>query len=487
MSWGDIHHMIKRRQPLVITILCACYALILRLYPTPFRTEFEEEMKGVFAQAISEAAAGGWWALLKTTAGEFSSLPLMVVAEWWSYFRQKERIMGQERLSLVPESAVDGGRTPRLAVLLAALPHILLATSMSLSSVFARVAPSWSGATYYGLLIIMGLALLFAWRQGWPLWSGSWAGYWLFFAYGLAGRLVPWRPGLEYLLMLPPLAIGLLLFLRRPLYGLLAVVAPMLFMTHLFAFELVAGGEWVWSSIWLLLGVTAGAIVWLGSVRAGVLLTVASQLVAGLIISTARSVLPYRGLGPTPMGPRPTPELATLLNDFVPLTLAAITLPLALLLLHPLGQLAGRGGNKGRHSHKVLLLGLAITFGGVFALRARPSLVDGMSSTFASVAVTAGLLLALGAAVTLIRALRSDPNASWQDLLLPLLAAFAPLVIFALPHPFPTAGHYSAGFQAQLVLSYAGVLAWTLLAILTLVRGSGGRAQPDIVMEAVPG
>lgn len=440
-------------------------------------------MTGVFAQAISEAAAGGWWALLKTAAGEFSSLPLMIVAQWWLYFRQKEQIMDQESLSLAPGSGVDSGRPPWPAVLLAALPHILLATSMSISS----VAPSWSGTTYYGLLIIMGLALLFAWRQGWPLWSGSWAGYWLFFAYGLAGRLLPWRPGLDYLLLLPPLAIGLLFFLRRPLYGLLAVIAPMLFMTHLFAFELVAGGEWVWSAIWLLLGVTAGAIVWLGTVRAGVLLTVAFHFMAGLIISVARSYLPYHGPAGMEMGPRPTPELATLVNDFAPLTLAAITLPLALLLLHPLGQLAGRAGQRGRRSHKVLLLGMAITFGGVFVLRARPSLVDGASGTLASVSVGTGLLLSLGAAVTLIRALRSDSDLRWQDLLLPLLAAFAPLVIFALARPFATAGQYSVSFQVQLVLSYTGVLIWTVLTILILIGEPRETARHEIVVEAVPG
>jgi len=364
--------------------------------------------------------------------------------------------------------------------LLAALPHLLI----SIVFVLSGLLPSWFN---YGLLITMGAAFLLAWRQGWPLWSGSWAGYWLFFAYGGASSLLPWRPGLDYLLLLPPVAVGLLLFLRRPLYGLLAVVAPLLYMTHIFAFELVAGGEWVWGGIWILLAVTAGAIVWLDSVRAGVLLTIAFHLVAGLIISVARSYLPYRGLGATNLGPRPTPEVATLLNDFLPLTLASITLPLALLLLRPLGRLAGRSGNRGRRSHRLLLLGMAVTFGGLFGLRARPSLLDGTSSTLAAFAVGAGLLLSLGAAIMLIRETWSDPDVLWPDLLLPLLAALAPFVVFTLADPFAEVGQYSFSFRVQVVASYAGVLTWTLLTVVTLIGARGGRAQPKISVEAAPG
>lgn len=400
-----------------------------------------------------------------------------VLSTCYSLIRQKEQMMGRERLSLAPGPAVDGARASWPAVLLAALPHLLLATTMALPG------RAWFNS---GLLIAAGAAFLLAWRQGWPLWSGSWAGYWLFFAYGWTSSLLPWRPGLDYLLALPPLAVGLFLFLRRPLYALLAVIAPMLFVTRLFAFELVAGGNWVWGGLWFLLAIATGAIVWWGSLRAGVLLIVAFQLVAGLIISVARSYLPHRSPTGTPLGPRPAPELATLVNDFLPLTLAAITLPLALLLLHPLGRLAGRGGERGRRS-QMLLLCMAITFGGVFALRTRLSFLDGTSSTLAVVAVGAGLLLSLGAAVGLIRASWSGDGFSWRDALLPLLSAFAPLVVFALAQPFPAGGQYSASFQVQLVLSYAAVMAWTLLVILTLVGGRSGRARPKFSVEAVPG
>ena len=376
----------------------------------------------------------------------------------------------------------------RSAALLAALPHLLFATTMTLSTAFAGTAPSWLDAFGYGVLVITGIVLLLAWWRGWPLWSGGWAGYWLLIPYLWAMGRVPWRPGLDYMLALPPLAIGLFIFLRRPLYGLLTFVAPVLLMTRVFAFELelVVGQDWVWSGIWLLLALVTGAIVWLGSIRAGVLLIITFELVTGLILTVARSYLPYHGPPGMEMAPRATPATATLVNNFLPLTLAAITLPLALLLLRPLGRLARRGGPQGRRSHKLLLLGMAITFGGVFARRARPFSLGEIGGTVAAVAVVAGLLLSLGAAVALMRAVWSDGRPRWRQILLPLLAAFAPLVVFALPDPFVTAGRYSNSFEIQVTLSYVGVLLWTLLAIAILFGGGGRAAQAESVGQAAP-
>lgn len=370
--------------------------------------------------------------------------------------------------------------------LLAALPHLILATTMAMSGASSGAAPSWFIALRYGLLVMMGVALLLAWRLRWPLWSGSWAGYWLLFLYFWVSEQLAWRPGLDYLLLLPLAGIGLLLFRRRSLYGLLAIVAPLLLMTRVFVFELFTGGDWVWSGIWLLLALTAGTIVWLDSIRAGVLLTLAFQLATGLIFSIARSYLPYRSPPGMEMGPRPVPELETLVNDFAPLTLAAITIPMALLLLHPLRRLAELGGRGGRRSHRLLLLGMFLTFGSLLALRTRPSLLNELSltsSTVTSVAVAAGLLLSLGAAFVLTRAVWSGPGTPLHDLLLPLLSAFAPLVVFALAPPFAPDGRYSDRLQMQIILSYAGVLTWTILALMILVWRRVDPSQPEIRIQ----
>jgi hypothetical protein len=384
---------------------------------------------------------------------------------------------------------VDGGASWS-AILLAALPHLLMAVLSGLSGIFMGRPPSGIALLGYGMLIAMVAAFLLAWRRGWPLWSGSWAGYWLMLP--VFGSLLPSWPGLEYLFLVSLLVVGALIFQRHPVYGLLASSPPLLLMTRLFVFELVMGGEWVMTGVWLLLALTAGAIVWQGSIRTGVLLLVGLHLVTGLAFAVGRSYLPFRFEG---MGARQTPELETLINDLAPPTLAAIAILLALLLLHPLRQLAVRSGRRGWRSRLMLLLGMLLTLGSVFALRVRPrwqpSLIIGTSpitaGVIASIGVAVGLVLSLVAAFLLTKDVWSNPQDRFEGLLLPLLSAFAPLVVFALAHPFAPDGQYGDRFQVQVILSYAGVVAWTLLALLVLVWRHGDPARPEIMMEGARG
>ena len=358
------------------------------------------------------------------------------------------------------------GNGRRQAIFLAALPHFLFASLTALSSIFAGRLIS---APRLLLLIVAAMAFLLAWRQGWPLWSGSWIGYWLLLLLPLGARLS--LPGVEVLLLLPLLVVGVLIFQRHPLQGLLASSLPLLLITRVFVFELVTGGEWVWSGVWLLLAFTSAAIVWLGSVRAGALLLIGFHLVTGLAFALARSYLPYRGLGQTIA--REAPELETLVNDFVPLTLAVITILLALLLLQPLRWLAAQGGRRGRYRHGLLLLSMLLTLGGVLTLRAQPRLINAASPEIAviiaSLAIAAGLMLSVGAAFLLTRAVWREGRGRIHALLLPLLAAFASLVVFALAPPFAPDGRYSAHFQTIIALSYAGVILWSLATLLVIM------------------
>ena len=365
----------------------------------------------------------------------------------------------------------DNGR--RQAIFLAALPHLLFAIFTALSGI---VVGRLIGAPGLLLLLVAAMAFLLAWRQKWPLWSGSWIGHWMLLLFPLGARLFPLGarlslPGLELLILVSLLVAGGLIFQRRPLMGLLGSSLPLLLITRVFVFELVTGGEWVWSGVWLLLALTSAAIVWFGSVHAGVLLLIGFHLIAGVAFALASSTLPYRGLGETIA--REAPELETLVNDFVPLTLVAITILLALLLFQPLRRLAAQGGRRGQRQHVLLLLGMFLTLAGVFALRSQPRLLNAASPetaiTIAALAVAAGLLLCVSAAFLLARIARGEAPGRFNALLLPLLAAFAPLVVFGLGPPFAPDGRYSDQFQTILSLSYTGVILWSLAALLIIV------------------
>jgi hypothetical protein len=363
-------------------------------------------------------------------------------------------------------SGAGGERADWRDICLAALPHLLLASVYGLSALFP-VNPLANRLMFYLLLTAMLAAFLLAWWRGWPLWSGSWAGYWLLLPF----YAISWLPlrRVELLILLVLLVAGAFIFQRRPLYGLLASFPPLLLMTRLFAFELVTGGEWIWTGIWLLLALTAAAIVWRGSLRAGVRLMIAFHLAAGLAFTLGSTYLPYRW--PGHMGTRQPPTLMELVNDFVPLTLVAVVIPLALLLLHPLWQLGRQGGASGRWSHRLLLVGMALTFGGFFLGRMQPAPLPGDITNIVSPLLTiGGLVLAVAAAVWLAKTGWLRTNGRFYVVLLPLLAVLAPLVVFRLARPFGHIGPYDDSFQVMVLLSYSGVFLWLLGALLVINR-----------------
>jgi hypothetical protein len=361
-------------------------------------------------------------------------------------------------------SGADGERADWRDICLAALPHLLLASIFGPSTLFAGSLPALMP---YLLLAVMVAGFLLSWWRGWPLWSGSWAGYWLLVPF-YAFSWLPLRT-VELLILLVLLIAGAFIFQRRPLYGLLASFPPLLLITRLFAFELVSGGEWIWSGIWLFLALTAAAIVWRGSLQAGVWLTIAFHLAAGLAFTLGRAYLPYRW--PGHMGARQPPTLVELVNDFVPLALVAVVIPLAFLLLHPLWQLGRQGGASGPRSHRLLLVGMALTFSGFFIGRMQPALLpEDIIRIVSPLLAVSGLLLALAAAVWLARTGWHGKDGRFYMVLLPLLAVLAPLVVFRPARPLVQFGPYSNSFQVMVLLSYAGVVLWLFGALLLINR-----------------
>jgi hypothetical protein len=69
--------------------LIACYHLLLRLYPRPFRQEFAAEMQQVFAALVSEAAQQRGQPFLRLCLREFGGLLIGIGKEWLLMLSQK--------------------------------------------------------------------------------------------------------------------------------------------------------------------------------------------------------------------------------------------------------------------------------------------------------------------------------------------------------------------------------------------------------------
>lgn len=98
--------------------LCYLYGWLLQLYPRPYHALFADEMTAVFAQALVEAAAQGWGAVLTLCCREVCDLPRLLLAEYWLLFRhwlnrqlQESEPLRSDLPGLVP---VGYGSTPHL-------------------------------------------------------------------------------------------------------------------------------------------------------------------------------------------------------------------------------------------------------------------------------------------------------------------------------------------------------------------------------------
>lgn len=356
----------------------------------------------------------------------------------------------------------------RMTILLAVAPHVMYGLMNVLGEIGIVRGARWFLFAMIGAVVGV---MVIAWRRRWPLWSASWAGYALLYAYFTSsfalGSLFA-TVQFDFGLVLLPLMIvlGMYIFQRRPLYGLLASFPLIVLMGRLFVFELVLGGTWIFAGVWLLAALVSGAIVSAGTIRRGVLLAVGFHLTTGIAFALGQGYLPYRW---PEIHSRQAPTWQALVNDFIPLTLALIALTLAFLLLHPLRRLAIALENQGRRNHLFLLGGVVTAFGGRFGLIAQGA-AGGVATVIASLALGLGLTLSLAAAFGLARAARRKMEASTRALVVPFLVALAPLVVFSLATPFATDGSYSADFQRVLILSYAGVLLWVGVALWVLLN-----------------
>lgn len=187
------------------------FAILLRLYPNRFRTQFGTEMLDVFHVAYGDSTSrrpGTPWLFL---LGEYAGLLQGAALAHW------EQILGSQKGILMKSSLLHHWNqqpTGWLESLLASIPYLLFALTAMLPRILLQAyqnawqpaldqlylaarsfppiwwaltqigsATYWSGTRVFyqfidwafALFILVGL--LAAWRAKWPLWSASYAGF----------------------------------------------------------------------------------------------------------------------------------------------------------------------------------------------------------------------------------------------------------------------------------------------------------------------
>ena len=170
-------------------LILGFYTGLLYLYPSNFRSEFGEEMRMAFADALADAARRGIVPLMRRLFREISGLPGALIREHWSNFWRwfKEASMNDQTLSHEGGNRSGSADTPGSGwqVLLAGLPHLLF----GLLTGTGRLANVWVSENQahivqrvevvfgVGIMLLVVGMFFYAWKQKWPLWSASWLGY----------------------------------------------------------------------------------------------------------------------------------------------------------------------------------------------------------------------------------------------------------------------------------------------------------------------
>lgn len=219
-------------QRFVGAFLLAWYVLLLRLYPRRFREQFEEEMAGVFAEAVDAARGGGRFALTRLVLRELRTYPGCLLLAYGQSWRQLEPLPVD-----APSWPWIGGWTVLsvgllpLAYLMAAPLGILFVLLLEL---FPGAPADPSIGSTLGGMIAVGLAtgvvqwLLLRRRilgAGWwiPLTVAGWlAGgglVFLLFTTLVDGSASPPGPGLAFLALAGCVGLAQWLLLRRVVRG----------------------------------------------------------------------------------------------------------------------------------------------------------------------------------------------------------------------------------------------------------------------------
>ena len=276
-------------------------ALLIRCYPPAFRAEFEDEILGVLAARLAEAARSG---VLRRTliAGKEALGLLSSIPELWLTARtHKESPMTAENIPGPVSGTEPRNHQPGSfgEAVLSGLPHLVAGLLIGLEKFFPAASfalrASFFGASAAAAGILIVVVLFFAWRRGWPLWSASWYLYasWILLAeLSFAVDRLAQGDGWQYMsiILLAWIAAFIMLYFRLYLRDPGKAMLSIAFFFPIFGALLVDYVPgWIEGSLGIGLGLAcaaaAAAIVRSGSYQLAWRLMAAVNLAAGSLIA----------------------------------------------------------------------------------------------------------------------------------------------------------------------------------------------------------
>jgi hypothetical protein len=166
-------------------VILSIYSLLLRAYPTSFRTEFETEMGGVFGNSLADAESEGPGALVSLCWRELRDWPVCLWAEHWRNVQLRGTEFIEELFKVVHKVSANNGNRRQSAM--DTSPNNTWTVEDKRTSIVAALPPLLAGLGIGLLWLIIGGP----WNTvpSWRLYLGAAVGLFPFAVLGLGGAL----------------------------------------------------------------------------------------------------------------------------------------------------------------------------------------------------------------------------------------------------------------------------------------------------------
>ena len=172
---------------LLVRIVSVLLQASLALYPARYRREYGEERACILQLALEEAAAGGWFHLLRFIIREWRDLPLSFIRE---HVKEWKLRMGSSDIDL------QNNREPGYTLWAGLFPFVLLGL-MALAFDVPGEWGNWElfrilgGLLMFGGYLVILIGLLFGALAGFPRWSFPYLIYSIVFALYISNASTP--------------------------------------------------------------------------------------------------------------------------------------------------------------------------------------------------------------------------------------------------------------------------------------------------------